>query len=162
MHSYFEISCAEPEIELLCAVAPQVVTPQDPADTSALAAVLQLLTAACSDSSINIEQLAQQQQLLAAALELGYSSSITAAAAGALGLLHVLSTVAPARLQLCQQLLQQLPGSSSAGTSSSRLQCLWDSCLSMLPAGRGFEDTAACTALVSCTRHGFSSHVNQR
>jgi hypothetical protein len=121
-----------------------------PANETA-AAALQLLAAVASCSSTaSLEQLAQQPQLLAAAVDhaTGFHSSsccsgltpsaadtasikqapVAATRAAAVDLLYHISTAAQARQLLCQLLVQK-PSSSSSSSSNTRLAGLWHSCL---------------------------------
>jgi hypothetical protein len=119
-------------------------------ETAVAEAALQLLAAVASCSSTaGLEQLAQQPQLLAAAVDHAThfqisscsSGSISTAAdtasikqapvastmAAAVDLLYHISTAAQARQLLCQLLVQK--PSSSSSSSSTRLGGLWGSCL---------------------------------
>lgn len=90
-----------------------------------LSAALQLLASACSNST-TLEQLAQQQQLLATVLD-QLSSSNPAVCAAAIELLYTASTAAVVRQELCKQLLtnHHLPTGDNA---TSGLDALWASC----------------------------------
>ena len=104
-----------------------------PLNSSTLSAALQLLTAAC-DKSTTTEQLAQQQEVLAAALD-QICSADAAVSAAAVSLLYTLATATLGRQELGKQLLVQgaARGAAAAAadggcSSCSRLEALWASC----------------------------------
>lgn len=114
---------------------------------ASLAAALQLLVAACEHGT-TLEQVAAQQQLIAAALE--HTQHVAHdVSAGALELLYTISTKPAHQTELIKALLNKAAnvgdGSTDAQQGSSRLEVLWRTCV---PRDKTLASSQVCPAVV--------------